>query len=160
MLTATLHTLLAGALATAAMSLTMWAIHRSGASKADMIRALGSLLTKKTENALFPGIVTHFLSGLMFAFPYAILVNALSLNAWWALGLAGMVLGLFHGFIVGFLLVAFVAESHPLEAYRDVGVSVAVAHVMGHVVYGAIVGLCCAVLTIRWELLRLAPVGS
>ncbi len=160
MLTLAAQTLLAGMVATACMSVAMWAIHSLGLSRADMIRALGSLLTKRIENALLPGMVTHFLSGVMFAFPYAIVIGSFPLGPWWSFLTAGAILGLFHGFVVGFLLVAFVAENHPLSEFREVGVSVAAAHVAGHVVYGAVVGLVCWGTGIRWGLMQLAPVSG
>lgn len=152
-------TLLAGAIATIGMSLVMWAINKSGLSRADMIRALGSLLTKQAENALVPGLVTHLLSGMMFAFAYTILLNAPPLGTWYAFLIMGTLLGLFHGFVVSFMLVVFVAESHPLPDFRNVGLSVAVAHVLGHIVYGAAMGLLCFWLQIEWGILHLRAAG-
>ena len=40
----------------------------------------------------------------------------------------------------GFVLVAAVAESHPLPEFREAGFSVAVAHWFGHIIYGLMVG--------------------
>jgi hypothetical protein len=42
---------------------------------------------------------------------------------------------------MSFILVIAVAEHHPLPEFREAGFTVAVAHVVGHVVYGALVGL-------------------
>jgi hypothetical protein len=34
-----------------------------------------------------------------------------------------------------------VAEHHPLPEFREVGVAVAAAHLVGHIIYGLVVGM-------------------
>jgi len=41
----------------------------------------------------------------------------------------------------GFLLVVIVAEHHPIEQFHGAGFEVAIAHFVGHVIYGILVGL-------------------
>jgi hypothetical protein len=53
----------------------------------------------------------------------------------------GTALGTFHGAAMSFILMALVADTHPVERFRTAGVEVAAAHVVGHVVYGMGVGL-------------------
>jgi hypothetical protein len=143
-----LQTILAGVFGTALMSLLMTVIQGSGRANADMIRALGSLITRSRERALGPGLLIHFTSGALFAFPYAIILSGLRVPSIFGLLGVGALLGFVHGFVMSFLLVAVVSEKHPLEMYREAGVSVAVAHIAGHVVYGLGVGLIVGLLGI------------
>lgn len=149
-MTTILYTLLIGIAATATMSLFLYALHLSKAVNADMIRAVGSLVTKREDNSLLPGLVTHFISGAFFAFPYAIASGALPGDDTLARFAIGALLGLFHGFIFSFVLIVLVSESHPVDRFRQTGVSVAVAHIGAHIVYGAMVGWLAGVFAIRY----------
>ncbi len=132
-------TILAGLLSTAAMSGFLYLVHFSGAANADMIRALGSMLTKNFDNAMLAGLVTHAISGVMFAFPYAIVLGLAPVSGYATTAVGGLV-GFFHGFVFSFMLIALIAESHPIERFRNAGVSVAVVHLLAHVVYGSMMG--------------------
>jgi len=135
-----LLTILAGILGTAGMTFVMWLIHRFGLANADMIRAIGSLYTRSYENSLLPGVIIHFGIGSILAFIYTAFLSIFYLRSVIALtGLGGM-LGLLHGLAVSFALVALVAEHHPLEYFQKVGSEVVVAHMVGHIIYGLIVG--------------------
>ena len=48
-------------------------------------------------------------------------------------------MGFIQGAVVGFVLVAAVAENHPLPEFRQAGFSVALAYWAGHLVYGFLV---------------------
>ena len=50
---------------------------------------------------------------------------------------------------VSLALVISVAEHHPLERFRKAGITVAVSHLAGHMVYGLIVGAIWGVTGIR-----------
>lgn len=130
-----------GIAGTALMSLLMTIIHRSQWANADMVRALGGLITKRYENALLPGLLIHFLSGIVFAFPYALVLGLLDNPSIVVLTLAGALLGFVHGFAVSFVLLAAVSERHPLPMFRTAGFEVALAHIVGHIAYGAGVGV-------------------
>jgi hypothetical protein len=58
----------------------------------------------------------------------------------------GAALGLFHGAAMSFILLAVVSDKHPVAEFRAVGFEVAAAHVVGHVAYGAGVGLACGLM--------------
>lgn len=145
-----LNTIVAGLVATLGMSTVMYGIHATGITNADMVRAIGSLLTKNKRKAMSAGFVTHIISGIMFAFPYAIIISAFPESDVLAPVSLGALLGLFHGFVFSFVMIAMVAENHPLEEYKKAGVSVAIAHIAGHVVYGIIVGLMVFALPISY----------
>ncbi|PJZ69498.1 hypothetical protein CH373_16255 [Leptospira perolatii] len=132
--------LAAGTIGTSAMSVVMWSISYAGSINADMVRAIGSFFTKRLDSALIPGIVTHLIIGFIFAFPYTFIIS-LAPHILTASILTGGVLGFMHGYVVGFLLVALVAQHHPLPEFRQAGIGVAAAHVFGHMVYGVSIGL-------------------
>lgn len=136
-----IFTIVAGIVGTAGMSLAMWAITKSGVANAGMIRAIGSLFTKSYGNSFNPGIIIHFISGILFAFLYVILISIFAPTSIAAAIGTGAMIGLFHGVAFAFLLVIMVAEHHPLEQFRAAGFEVAIAHLVGHIIYGILVGL-------------------
>lgn len=136
-----LLTIVAGIVGTVGMSLAMWIITKSGIANAAMIRAIGSLFTKSYDNSFGPGLVIHFISGIFFAFLYVILISIFAPTSVAAAIGTGAMIGVFHGVAFGFLLVITVAEHHPLEQFRNAGFEVAIAHFVGHVIYGILVGL-------------------
>jgi len=139
-------TILAGIAGTSGMTLFMYLITRSGLSNADMVRAIGSKLTQSLQSAFAVGIILHFVSGIIFAMLYTLAFNFLGLHGVMPLLGAGLGFGFLHGFVLSFILVTTVAEHHPLPEFRDAGLGVAVAHLVGHVVYGALVGMIIGLL--------------
>ena len=135
------QTFIAGLVGTVFMSLVMELIRRSGLANADMIRALGSMATRSLHNALPVGLLFHLVSGLVFAIPYTYMLKSVGIDAVAAMTIIGAAIGLFHGAAMSFILFAVVAEKHPIEQFRECGLEVAAAHVVGHVAYGAGVGL-------------------
>lgn len=142
-----INTVLAGAIGTILMSLSMGVIHLTGLANADMIRALGSLVTRSLRRAFPVGLLIHAAAGVLFAIPYVYILRSLPVTSAAAQTVVGAAVGLFHGAAMSFVLLASVAENHPLEQFRESGVEVAAAHVVGHVFYGAGVGLAWALLS-------------
>ena len=132
--------IVAGLTGTVAMSLVMWFIHERAWANADMIRAVGSLVTKRYDNALLPGFLLHILAGILFAFVYLIILRATGISNWFVIMQIGLALGTMHGAAMVFVLMAM-AEKHPLEQFRVAGPAVGWAHVIGHMAYGTGVGL-------------------
>ena len=136
--------ILAGIAGTVLMNAVMWFIHRSGWANADMVRALGSLVTRKYENSLAPGLTMHFTAGCLFAIPYLLIVRTIgTANFAEIVDICGAI-GLFHGASMSFVLMALVSQTHPVERFRTAGVEVAAAHVAGHLAYGIGVGIVAA----------------
>lgn len=133
--------LLAGLLGGAAMQLAMWLITRGGWAKGDMILALGSLLTKSRENAVWTGRVLHATSAVGFAFVYALAMLFAGFTALPQSLMLGLGLGFGHGMVVSLVLVWVVAEQHPLEEFREADLAIGLSHLVGHLAYGAFVGL-------------------
>lgn len=132
---------IAGILGSGCMAILLSLIHRKRFHEGDMVRVLGSAVTRSEENSLAPGLAIHLSAGILFAFIYAF---TLSLSP--AESLVGYVsvctgIGFFHGLVMSMVLMIAVAEHHPLKRYRKVGPGVAIAYLVAHVFYGAIVGL-------------------
>ncbi|MDH3217246.1 MAG: hypothetical protein OEN01_13335 [Candidatus Krumholzibacteria bacterium] len=144
------ETILAGIVGTVGMTLLMTLIHRAGWANADMIRALGSCLTRSYDNALKPGLLMHFASGALFAFPYALVISGVALQSIAAAVGLGLLMGFVHGFVISFVMVAVVSDKHPVPRFQTAGFEVAAAHVVGHMAYGAGVGAMIGLLGISF----------
>lgn len=140
-----LTSLAAGVLAGAAFLGAMWLMTRSGLSRGNMVVALGGMITKSRVNALRVGFILHTISAIGFAMVYTLLIVWLGASALPEALMIGLATGFFHGLVVSLMLVWVVAEGHPFEEYNDAGLAVGVAHLLGHVVYGAVVGLVVGV---------------
>ena len=136
-----LTALVAGVLGGAAMEGAMWLIGRAGWAKADMLVALGSLLTKSRENAWRVGAVLHLISAIGFAMAYTLLMLQLGFTQMPVAMMLGLGVGIGHGLLVSLTLVWVVAEQHPLEEFNEATLAVGLAHLVGHVIYGGMVGL-------------------
>lgn len=147
-----LETIAAGVVGTAVMTFVMSFVHERGWATADMIRALGSAATGSYERSFKPGLLIHFASGIVFAFPYVLILGGIALPSVWGTIGVGALIGFVHGFVMSFVLVAAVAEKHPLEQFRRAGFEVAAAHVLGHVSYGIGVATIAALLSIDFGL--------
>jgi uncharacterized membrane protein YagU involved in acid resistance len=132
---------LAGALA---MTVVMKLVARTGWARDDMIVAVGSMFTRTRATAFAVGLILHGLSAIVFGQLYTVLLIGLELSAWPSAFFAGAGFGVFHGLVVSLALCWVVADRHPLEEFRDAGVSVAMSHFLGHVAYGVVVGIVIA----------------
>lgn len=136
-----IFTVIAGLLGAAAMDGIMHLITRSGFTEARMVTALGSLFTKSLGTARVVGWFIHGVSGVLFAMIYTLLFMAFGLELALACLAAGLGVGFLHGIVVSIMLVMVVSEHHPIEEFRNAGIQVGVAHLAGHLAYGAVVGL-------------------
>jgi hypothetical protein len=150
--------IIAGIIGALAMAISMALLSRIGEEKADMLRAVGSLITKRTGNALPVGLTIHLISGSMFAAVYAVASTGLAVESIAGASACGGVVGFFHGFVVSFILVAFVSETHPLEEFRQVSIWVAFAHIIGHIVYGIVTTIFLVQLGVKLGI-KLVPGG-
>jgi uncharacterized membrane protein YagU involved in acid resistance len=133
--------LMAGVLAGLAMEAVLWIVGTAGWAKADMIVALGSLLTHSRMNAWRVGAIVHACAAIGFAIIYTLLMISLHFTAMPVSMMFGAGVGFVHGLIVSLGLVWVVAERHPLEEFNEAGLAIGLSHILGHVVYGAVVGL-------------------
>ena len=137
-----LSCLVMGITATLLMTSFLWTITYLKLCNVDMVKAIGSWFTRKEKNALLPGLIAHFSAGVVFCFLYvfvfSVLPNAQRDTSIFAVLGAGM--GIVHGIVVALCLVILVAEHHPLPKFRKAGFSVAIYHVLAHVLYGLTIG--------------------
>ncbi len=147
MLRLILMPIVAGFIATIGITSVLWAIDKSGWTKADMVRAIGSFFTKSLDNALRIGLLIHFVGGIVFAAVYLHILSILGPQDMVSEILMGGVLGLGQGFIVSYGIIKF-ADIHPVAAFQEADYQVALAHIVGHVVYGMLIGLLFGVFRI------------
>jgi hypothetical protein len=140
--------ILGGLLGTGGMTLVLYSFDRAGLTNGDMVRAIGSIFTKSYENAFVPGIILHFLSGIIFSLIYTIIIDLFNVDSIAGVISYAITIGIFHGAVVALLLVVAVAEHHPIEKFQKAGFAVAFLHWGAHVVFGLIVGLIIGVSTI------------
>lgn len=138
--------ILAGAVGTGGLTLTLFLVTKSGVTNARMVVAVGSLFTKSLDSADRVGTILHGVSGIIFGMLYTLVMIAPEAGLPFAhLVWIGGGLGFIHGLMVCFFLVAMIAEAHPLKEFQSAGVAVGLAHLLGHIVYGFLVGLMIAV---------------
>jgi uncharacterized membrane protein YagU involved in acid resistance len=137
--------IIAGSIATAGITAFMWLVNKSGLANADMVRAVGSLFTRSREDALKIGLIIHFLAGIIISTFYLLVLTMLPLTTPLETVAVGGIIGFIHGFAFSFFLV-ILAENHPLPEYQQADFQVAVAHILGHVVYGLLIGATLVVL--------------
>lgn len=130
----------AGIIATTGMTIFLWIFDITGKTNANMVRAVGSAVTRSIETSLWPGLIIQFVSGIVFAFIYITALKMLQLQAVSSLVIAGGVIGFGHGFAFSFIMV-ILAEHHPVEKFQNAGFQVAIVHFLAHIVYGILVGL-------------------
>lgn len=136
----------AGIIGTTGMTVFLWVITKLDVVHVDMVRAVGSMFTKSLDSATGVGLVAHYITGIIFAFLYVIILSIVNVNDVFQSTVIGSTIGFIHGFVVSFLLVVAVGEHHPLEQFRQPGLTVAIGHYAGHLVYGFLVGLVTGIM--------------
>ncbi|MFW7380883.1 MAG: hypothetical protein ACOH5I_18855 [Oligoflexus sp.] len=136
-----LHAIISGIIGSLAMLVVLYLITLAHIANADMVRALGSLITKSLDNSVKVGLLTYFLGGIFFSFIYFAIFSLFPLQEAQAILFIGVFGGFVHGLIVSFALVISVSGRHPVPRFRDVGFGVALAHIIGHIAYGSVLAL-------------------
>lgn len=132
-----LATLLGGVLGTIAMTLFLLFPRWLNLGRVDVIRAVGTLVTKREDGAFGIGITMHLVSGIFWAFFYLgfMTLSRLPLNL-----MTGVVAGTVHGAIVMLLVCIAIMEHHPVRRFHERGPMTGVMQLLAHILYGAIVG--------------------
>lgn len=134
-------TIVAGLLGGAAMEGMIGLFSRSSWGKGSMIVALGSLVTKTRENAWLVGAALHAIFAIAFAAIYLQAMMRLGFTHLPTSLMFGLGAGFFQGLVVSLALVWIVSEHHPLEEFREADLAIGLSHLLGHVVYGGVIGL-------------------
>ena len=130
------------------MNLFMRSVSASFSQRVDMIRALGSYFTGTTENASGLGTLIHAIAGILFGILYFLIMHSMSaLVLPYALFL-GIAFGFFHGLIMSYALMFYASERHPIEEYRKATLEQGLLHLVGHIIYGGVVGLIGGLFTL------------
>lgn len=147
--------LVGGAAGTLVMTSGLRAASELGLTRVDIPFLLGTAFSEDRVRAKAIGYALHFGFGLLFALGYWVVFSALDESSWWL----GALIGLFHGAFAGTALVNILlplvhprmataktaADTAPLiEApgylMLNYGRSTPIVSLVGHLVYGAIVG--------------------
>ena len=129
-----------GLIAVCAMIGAMKIISSLHLAEGDMVRGLGSFVTKNIATAFRVGITIHIISAMVFAIIYGEIFKLIPPEQVGLIPIAGTGLGFIHGFVMSAFLVETVADFHPLERFQSAGIDEAFAHVIGHCVFGAALG--------------------
>ncbi|MDB5038601.1 MAG: hypothetical protein JWQ35_2129 [Bacteriovoracaceae bacterium] len=132
--------LLAGIAGTSGMTLFLYAMHGRKIRTGDIIRAVGSIVTRSEKNAFFVGLILHYCMGIFFAFVYSLLIGLSPVKSHLDSILFCSFFGFLHGVIMVIIFTIFVAEHHPIKRFQQAGVSVVVAQFLAHIIYGTLVG--------------------
>ena len=129
---------IAGLLGTLAMSALMLLPAKLGVGRVDVVRAVGAMITKNRETAFVPGIILHFVAGILFAYLYRgfFYISHIPPNV-----LSGLFTGGVHGVLVMLFVAIAVLEHHPMKRYQRRGPMTGFSQILGHAIYGAVIGL-------------------
>ena len=107
-----------------------------------MIRAIGSMITKDPKKALLPGTIIHTLGGVLFAYGYFLFLKTApdAGGSIFIIVVVCTMMGFVHGLMVTLFLVISVAQYHPNERFRKLDPGDMAAHVIAHIAYGATIG--------------------
>lgn len=137
--------MIAGILGLIAMEVVFWLIGRLGWAKADMILALGSLITKSRDNGFRVGMIIHVASAVIFALLYTLGLMAIGYTRFPNSMMVGLGVGVLHGLMVSLMLVWVIADQHPLEEFKEADLAIGLSHIVAHAAFGAVVGLVVGV---------------
>ena len=131
-----------------AMNLFMRQVSTAYSKRVDMTRALGSFFTGKLENSETIGSCIHGAAGILFGTIYFLIMHLMgALNFPFALFL-GLGFGFFHGLVTSYVLMFIACERHPIEEYRKATLEEGMLHLIGHIIFGGVVGLLGALLSL------------
>ncbi|MFU8848645.1 MAG: hypothetical protein ACNA77_08005 [Opitutales bacterium] len=139
---------LSGLVGAFAMTAFMAAVSSAFSKRVDMVRALGSYFTGQLEGSLWLGRLIHAGSGLIFGALYLWIMQAMNALQFPYPIFLGIGFGFFHGLLMSYALMIFASERHPIEDYRKATLEEGLLHIVGHVIFGAVVGLVAGLLSL------------
>ena len=146
------YTPLFGLLATAVMTVLLYAISNSGNEGMAFVRGIGSAVPTQAGGSLTPGVVVHVLAGLVFAYLYAALGRQFAFEMPGQMLALGVVVGLLRGGAVSLVLAMLAYDQQPLEHIARAGRGVAGVHALGNVAYGLVVSLLFGLSSVEYAL--------
>ncbi len=150
-----LQVVLAGLVATAAMSVFLWLLRATRTVDAELVPALGGLVVKEERLWKPVGWLLHVVVGVAFAFVYLGVWSLFDVTGPATFILLGVAVGFAHGLVFSIMLVNLVSEHHPRKKFRmEVGMGVALSYLLAHVVYGLALGAVTGALNQRFETMQ------
>ncbi len=128
-----------GLVATTAMTMVLYAMRWAQVVHTDVIQTVGSMFAHGRSRFTKFGLGAHFLFGVLFAFVYAGVINAVRLHQPFPVFLACLFVANLHALVAGYAIVIFVAENQKGRV-RESGMTVAAVDWVSHLVYGAVLG--------------------
>jgi uncharacterized membrane protein YagU involved in acid resistance len=130
-----------GLVAAFTMNLFMRSVSATFSKRVDMVIALGSYFTGRTDNAANIGTLIHSVTGIIFGILYFLILHAMNALIFPYALFLGIAFGFFHGLIMSYVLMFIASERHPVEAYRKATLEEGMLHLIGHIIFGAVAGL-------------------
>ena len=131
-----------------AMTAFMLKVSSSFGRRVDMIRALGSYFTGKVEGSRRIGEALHAASGMLFGILYCVIIYKIGAFAFPYAIFLGIGFGFFHGLFMSYMLMFYASEKHPIKEYQDATLEQGLLHLVGHIIFGAVIGLLGALLSL------------
>ena len=128
------------------MTAFMTAVSSAFSKRVDMVRALGSYFTGRVEGSLWLGRAIHAGSGLIFGAVYLSIMHWMDALTFPYPIFLGIAFGFFHGLMMAYCLMIFASERHPVEDYRKATLEEGLLHLVGHIIFGAVVGILASLL--------------
>jgi hypothetical protein len=133
----------AGLVATAIMTMLMYAAPMMGMPKMDMGQMIGSMVLPVGRTAFAMGLLIHFVMGVAFAIIYALVWHGAGIPVtWWT----GLIFGAVH-FVVAAIGMGMMSFTHPeinagrLPSPMERGSINMAMLLMGHLIFGVVVAL-------------------
>lgn len=131
---------LSGIVGAIAMVAFLYALHALRVINGDMLKAVGSWMTRKDEGSLQVGLLLHLLIGALFGYIYVGIWVYVDTVRYIDFLFSGILFGFAHGVAFSIAMVILVAEHHPIPRFRKAGFGIALGHLVAHVVFGWVVG--------------------
>jgi len=142
------NVIFAGIVATTVMTLIVESAYYLGIAKINLLRALGSLITRSENKSLVVGFAVHYSVGIFFALFYATLLTyAPTTSVATSIAIATFA-GFLHGLVVGILFTILIAEHHPLLQFRSTGFGDVFVHIVAHASFGFSVGATLTLMSV------------
>jgi hypothetical protein len=107
----------------------------------NFVEALGSYHTRaRGPRARRIGWAAHSLGGIVLGIAYAWLLRLMGFSPHPGAIILGAALGFFHGLLVSYLLMYWLAEEDAPQRYQGATMVVGGVHLVGHIFFGAVMG--------------------
>ena len=137
----TLVPAVAGLLGTVAYLIFQLLPRQLGIARVDLVRAMGTFVTKNRDTAFVPGLAISFVLGIVMAYVYYAFISYIrGIPPNW---LSGLFYGLVQGAVFMLYTVVVVLEHHPDKNYQRRGPMTGLMQLAANGIFGLVVGAIC-----------------